>query len=461
MMPTSAPESADAVVVGAGIAGLVAARRLAERGRDVVVLEARDRVGGRTLNLELDDGRVVEQGGQWVGPGQDRVLALLDELGLETFPTFADGENVLELGGRTSRYRGTIPKVSPVVLIDMELTRRKLAREQRGVSTEEPWASEGARELDSITFAEWLHRNARTRRVRDLMGVAAAVVWGVDPSEISMLWALFYMRAAGGLDALLDTRGGAQQDRIHGGSQAISNRLAEDLGGAVRMGAAVRSIADDGAAVVVGAEGSGPDIRVEASRCVVALPPSLTASIEFTPGLSPGRAQLAQRMPMGSVVKVTAVYDSPFWRQEGLSGEAVSGAGPIAATFDNTPPDDGAPGVLLGFIGGGEASRHLGLGISERRRRALQALGRAFGDRAEHPLVYREQAWGEEPFSLGGPVASPTPGTLSAFGPALREPLGRVHWAGSETATKWCGYMDGAVRSGERVARELIEVEGW
>lgn len=438
-------------VVGGGLAGLVAGTDLAASGIDVVVLEGRDRVGGRTLNLTLDDGEVIEIGGQWVGPTQDRVLALIERLGLETFPTYCDGSNVLELGGRLSRYEGTIPRVSPLVLMEMQRIRRRLDRLQREVPLEDPWSAPRARELDAITFGEWLSRNSRSKRVLDLFRAASAVVWGTSPSEFSLLWALFYMRSAGGLDPLLDTRGGAQQDRVVGGSVEISNRLGAGLGDRLMLGTRVQRIVQDERGVSLDAA----SVSVRASRALVALPPPLCRSIDFGGSLGTAREQLCARMPMGAVIKASAVYEAPFWRSDGLSGEAVSDLGPFCTTFDNSPWGSDK-GVLLSFIGGPEAGHHASLGVSQRRARTLDGLSRIYGESARHPLAYHEQVWAEEDLSEGGPVCSPSPGTLTSYGPALREPVGRIHWAGSESSTVWAGYMDGAVRSGERAAGEIV-----
>ena len=437
-------------VVGGGLAGLVAASDLASAGIDVVVLEGRDRVGGRTLNLEIGDGEVVEIGGQWVGPTQDRILALIDRLGLETFPTFCEGSNVLELSGRISKYRGTIPRVSPLVLIELERVRRRLERLQEQVPLESPWDAPRASEWDTVPFSEWMARNTRSSKVINLFRAASQVVWGSDPSEFSLLWALFYMRSGGGLDALLDTRGGAQQDRVVGGSQAISNRLGEELEEELILDARVTRIAQDELGVTLDAH----SVSVRARRALVALAPPLCRSIDFADSLDPAREQLCARMPMGALIKATAVYEEPFWRGDGLSGEAVSDQGPFCTTFDNSPWGS-EKGALLAFIGGPEAARHATMGVSQRRSRTLEGLVRLYGERARHPLAYHEQVWAEESMSEGGPVCSPTPGTLSSYGEALREPSGRIHWAGSESSTVWAGYMDGAVRSGERAAAEI------
>ena len=443
-------------MIGAGLAGLVAARQLEAAGRSALVLEARDRVGGRTLNMPLGDGKVSEIGGQWVGPTQDRVLALADELGVETFPTHHQGRNVLELGGRRKRYRGTIPRLAPHVLLDIDRARRRLDRLAATVPTDAPWTAPRADELDATTIAGWLDRNVRTRRARRLFEIAGGTVWGMKPAQMSMLWALHCVNSCGGFDAMVDVEGGAQQDRLVGGSQLLSVRMAEALGDSVVLEAPVGSVEQDGSGVAAAADG----LIARARRAVIAIPPALTTRIRFVPSLSSRRDQLAQWMASGALTKCTAVYDEPFWREEGLSGAAISDVGPVESTFDNSPPD-GSPGVMLGFIGGPAATEHARMPESERRRVVLETFARLFGGRARGASAYFEQAWADEEWSGGGPVCSPAPGALTAFGEELRRPSGRVHWAGAETATVWCGYMDGAVRSGERAAGEVLDAEGW
>jgi monoamine oxidase len=440
----------DVVVVGAGLAGLVAARQLERAGASVVVLEARDRVGGRLLSEPIGDGEQVEVGGQWVGPTQDRVLALARELGLETFPTHAEGANVLELSGRLRRYSGTIPRVSPLVLADIALARLRVDRLARRVDTEAPWQTPRAEELDAQTFATWLRRGMRTRTARRLMTIAGRTVWGAEPGEMSLLHVLFYVRSGHGFDTLMDVEGGAQQDRIVGGSQLLATAIAERLAGAVELGTPVGRIAErDGA---VDAEAGA--LTARAKRAIVAIPPSLRAGIEFEPGLGPAQRQLSERIVPGWLTKCTAIYSEPFWRADGLSGEGLSDRGPATLTFDNSPPE-GSPGVLIGFVGGADARRFATLGESQRRREVLEGFARLFGPRALEAERFIELDWARERWSGGGPTSNMPPGGWTGVGPALREPSGRVHWAGTETAGEWSGYMDGAVRSGERAAAEV------
>jgi monoamine oxidase len=447
---------ADVIVVGAGLAGLVAARQLVAAGRSVGVVEARDRVGGRTMNASIGAGKVTEMGGQWVGPTQDRLLALASELGIETFPSYHEGRNLLELGSKLRRYKGTIPRLAPHVLFDVQRALRKLRRAAGRVSADAPWSAPKAEQLDSQTLASWVRKAARTKKARRLLEVATGTVMGAGTAELSALWMLSYVSSAGSFDALIDVEGGAQQDRFVGGSQLISQRLAEELGDAVALSAPVRRISQDGGGLDVEADG----LSARAHRVIVAVPPPLAGRIAFAPSLGGRRDQLTQRMAHGALTKCAAVYPEPFWREQGLSGQAVSDRGPVTTTFDNSPPD-GSPGVLLGFIAGAEAIRHARRSEADRRRAVLECFERLFGEQAAKPGIYLETAWAEEEWSRGGPVCSFTPGSLVPYGEALRQPAGRIHWAGAETATVWCGYMEGAIRSGERAAEEVLDAEGW
>lgn len=443
---------ADVAVVGAGLAGLTAARELHAAGVSTVVIEARDRVGGRTLNEPIGDGKVVEVGGQWIGPTQHRLAALARELGVETFPTWSEGENLIEWNGGLKRYRGTIPRLGPHVLADIGQAQWKLDRMARRVPVEAPWEAPRAARWDSETFAGWMRRNVATSAARELLRLAIEAVWAVEPEDLSLLHVLFYIRSAGNFDALLDTEGGAQQDRFVGGSQLVSLRLAETLAAdTIVLGAPVRRIAHRDGGVTL----EGETARVRAKRAILAMPPVLTARIVYEPALPGYRDGMTQRMPQGAVIKCMAVYDEPFWRAEGLSGQGLSDTGPAKLTYDNSPPD-GSPGVLLGFLEGKQA-RELGrLSADERRDAVVGGFARLFGPRAAKPERFVERSWADEEWTRGCYGCSFTTGGWTAYGPALREPIGPLHWAGAETATTWNGYMDGALQSGERAAREAL-----
>jgi monoamine oxidase len=443
----------DVVVVGAGLAGLVTARDVAAGGLDVLVLEARDRVGGRLLNAPLPgaDGEVVEAGGQWVGPGQDRIASLITELGLATFPTYDTGDKLAELRGSRARYGGRVPRLNPAVIADIGQSQVRLDRAARRVPLDAPWTAPGAARLDGQTFATWLNRRAATASGRAFSRLVTEAVWAAEPEDMSALWALFYVHSGGGVDSLINTTGGAQQDRVVGGSQRIALELAAALGSRVVTGAAVTEISWDASGVLARAGGT----QVRARRAVLAVPPPLAARVRFDPGLPAERDQLTQRMPMGWTIKVNVVYDEPFWRADGLAGQANSDVRPLGTVFDNTPPA-GRPGVLVGFFEGAHAQAAAGLGEKERRDLAVADLVAYFGPKAANPAAYLELDWAAEEYSRGCYGAFASPGTLTRYGRSLRPPIGPLHWAGTETAMRWAGYMDGAAESGQRAAREVI-----
>ena len=445
---------AEVVVVGAGLAGLRCADRLHAAGVDVAVLEARDRVGGRTLNLPLGpdaDGveQVVEGGGAWLGVGQDRLAALAEELGVATFPTYATGASVVDVGGTVARYRGTVPRVRLRALVDLQVRLGRVSQHVRRVDPERPWDAPGAERLDGRTLAS-VAGPTRSGDAAALFTAATRSIWGADPVDVGLLPAAAYAAAAGGLDVLLEAEGGAQDRRFVGGSQLLSLRLAERLPGRVRLRAPVRAVAWGADGVVVHADG----VRVRARRLVAALSPPLAARIVWDPPLPPDRVHLSERAPHGALTKALAVYDEPFWRADGLSGQGVSDVGPAGATFDVSPPS-GSPGVLLGFVGGRAALRWSATPTPEREAAFVAVLARMFGPRAARPRQVLSQDWSDEEWSAGCPTSLPAPGALTAVGPALRAPVGPVVWAGAETATRWTGYMDGAVRSGEDAAAVL------
>jgi monoamine oxidase len=462
---------ADVAIVGAGLAGLVAARRLVAAGKRPLVLEARERVGGRLLNEEIGDGKVVEVGGQWIGPTQERLAALAAELGVRTFPTHDEGRHLFEMNGKIASYTGALTDarvglvrelsraISPLALADFEQARGRLDRMAREVPLEEPWMAPKAVDWDGQTFATWVGRNARTEGARQLFELATEAVWAAEPADVSLLHVLFYTHSGGGFNTLVGTGGGAQQDRFHGGSQRIALLMADELGPErLRLGAPVRRLEHGEGGVVVHADGPGGEhggLAVRARRAIVAIPPTLAGRVAYDPPLPARRDQLTQRMPQGTVIKTMAIYETPFWREEGLSGQAGSDAGPARVVFDNSPPD-GSPGVLLGFLEGRLARQWGARDAGERREAILAGHARLFGEQAARPERFIERVWAEEEWTRGCYGCLMMTGGWTEYGRALRTPIGPIHWAGAETATVWNGYMDGAVQSGERAAAEAL-----
>lgn len=436
------------VVIGAGLSGLTAARRLVEAGRQVTVVEARGRVGGRTLSQDLAGAR-FDLGGQWIGPGQRRLAALARELGVATFPTWHQGRKVLDLQGQISTYQGDIPSISPLHLLVLQAGLMRLERLSAHLESLEP---EGARRLEGQTLAQLRRRLIPPRRVRGLFDVAARVIFGAEPEELSALYALSYLKAGGGLLNLAEIKGGAQQDRFVEGAQSLSLGLARRLEGRLMLEAPVRRLSQSADQVEVYTDRG----VLHARRVILAIPPPLVARVHCDAPLSRGRRELSQRMFMGQTLKCMAVYRDAFWRQAGFSGEVVCTGGPVDVVFDNTSHDGAAP-ALLGFMVGRHGRAQAALSPEARRQGFLQALARYFGPQALEPVAYVEQDWAAEPWSLGCPVGNLAAGAFLESAPALRAVEGRLHFAGTESATEYTGYMEGALQAGERAAQEVLE----
>jgi monoamine oxidase len=328
----------------------------------------------------------------------------------------------------------------------------RLERMARSVPADAPWDASKALRWDAQTFASWIRRNTRTRFARALLTLWAESVLAVDPGDLSLLHVLAHANAHRGLIELCSTTGGAQERRFVGGSQRVSLALADQLGDALRLEQPVRRVEHGGDRVRVHTDRN----VFEADRVVVAMSPAMAARLDYSPAMPAVRDQITQRMPMASIVKCIAVYDEPFWRKDGLSGQGLSDRGPVKFVFDNSPPD-GTPGVLLGFVAGAGARHFSTLPEAERRKAALECFGRWFGPRAAEPVEYIEKIWAADEWSRGGYAGYMPPRVWTTIGPALTEPVGRVHWAGSETSSTCMGSMDGAVRAGERVAVEVEE----
>ncbi len=446
---------ADVAVVGAGLAGLAAARTLAGAGVDVVVLEARNRVGGRTYTKPASTGTPLDLGAQWIGPTQHRLVALAESVGVSTFRMYDSGNNLQFQDGQRTIYSGAIPIDDPLVAMETVETMLQLNLMANEVPLDAPWEAAKAEEWDTHTVATWMENNIPSPEVRKLLALAIQSVFSAEPRDISLLHVLFYIHSAGSLKQLISVTGGAQESRFHGGAQQISVKVADTLGERVILNAPVHTISQDDAGVRVESDA----LTVKAQRTIVAIPPTLAGRIRYRPILPALRDQLTQRMPMGTIIKVHCLYETPFWREEGLSGQVTSDTGLVRISFDNSP-ESGTPGVLLAFIEGDEGRRWGRRSADERRIAVLQCLAGYFGEKAGRPSEYVEQNWAEEEYSRGCYGGYMPPGVWTNFGEALRTSIGRLHWAGTETATVWNGYMDGAVQSGERAAGEVLAALG-
>jgi len=433
------------VVVGAGLAGLTAASDLAAAGVGVTVLEARDRVGGRTHGIEVAPGSWVDAGAAYLGDRHTALNAMLTELGLKKTPTRMTGRSRFALGSGDGTQLGRFPPLNAVALGEMfDL----LADLTAVVRVDAPWLTPDAARLDSLTTAEWAEQHLHHPDARLFFPLFLGEMMAADPADVSVLHLAFYLRSGGGTRYLNAFEGGAQQDRVDGGAHQLCEALAARLGERVRLGEPVRAIHQDDDGPIVHSDRG----RLRCDAVVVAVPPLLADDIEHRPDVPVRRA--GERTARGCAVKVQLVYAEPLWRAHGLSGWSVNANGPLLSTVDDSPATGGA-GVLTGFVTGGEARRFSALSADEQRREAAAQAAGLF-PQLPPPIGIHVTDWLDADYSRGCYAALHGPGDWVRLGPHLTTPHRRVHWAGTETSTEFFGLMEGAIRSGHRVATEIL-----
>ncbi|APX95340.1 flavin monoamine oxidase family protein [Natronorubrum daqingense] len=452
MTNTRTTDRADVGVVGAGLAGLVAARELTAGGLDAVVLEARDRVGGRTASKSLSTGGTIDLGAEWIGSEHARVLELVDEFDLELCEQYRSGVDRVAVTGEVFEHEERFRALAPESTAELRDAFERVETLRRDVPLEAPQEAAEADRWDGTTLESWKREVLATDAARETFDAFVRAEFAVEPTQLSLLSFVSAVDAGGGLETVTDSGGVTQEYRLAGSTQQLSQGLAETLGDALRLSEPVRRI-----------DRRGDDVTLETSdgsyvvsNAVVAVPPPLIERIEHDPPLPARRRGLLQRMPMGAVIKCVAAYEEPFWREAGYSGSVLATDGVVSEIADATLPD-GDRGLLIAFVAGGNALEWSERPASERRERVLEECARYLGSRAVDPLEYVDEAWSTTRWSTGGYNAVMAPGTVTTCGGALREPVDGVHWAGSETALEGRGFMEGAIRSGERVANEILE----
>ncbi|KAL2206903.1 monoamine oxidase [Sarocladium strictum] len=437
-------------------AGLSAARVLKEHKKNILVLEARDRIGGRCWTKHYDDGSYEDYGGMFLGFQQENMHRLAAELKIPVYPVNLDGKCVLRFRGVTKAYNSKmLPPIPILALLDASLLIKRFERLSERINLEEPWKSRDAERIDNITLDEWLRSKAWTKTGLNIARLPFELILGFGLSQVSLLHAAWFCKSGTSLTVLSTIENGAQMEMTAGGGQAIADGINHNLGNIVRLSEPLLSVDQSNSYAVRVQTSKG---TYEASHIIMAVPPQAILGISFTPSLPAEKLKLGQNMPMGQYWKVLAKYSRPFWRQDGLRGEAINMDGFLSWVSDVSPMDS-CHGLLVGLFGGRKAITFLGMSEEERQETILQELVACFGNKAALPDRLSIHSMMYEEWLNGCPVAVPSPGTWTSLGPWLRKPCGRIHWAGTETSTRWSGYMEGAVISGIRAAKEVISVQ--
>ena len=445
-------DACDVVIIGAGPTGLSAARRLRRAGRSVIVLEARDRVGGRTWTDHID-GQMYELGGQWISPDQTALLDLVAELGKETYPRYRDGDSVyIAPDGTRTVYSGDLFPVGEKTQAEMERLIGILDDLAARIGPKAPWDAPDAAELDSISFHHWLRQQSDDELACDNIGLFIAGGMLTKPATaFSALQAVLMAASAGSFTHLVDDHFILDR-RVVGGMQSVSVQMADELGSdTVRLNQPVRRIDWSNEGVTV----STDELTVRAAEAIIAVPPNLYSRITYDPPLPRLQQIFHQHQSMGLVIKVHATYSTPFWREQGLSGTGFGAGRLVQEVYDNTNHGE-EQGTLVGFISDVRADAMWALDEDSRRQRILQSLAEFLGPQALEPEVFYLSDFGAEEWTRGAYATSYDLGGLHRWGRYQNEPVGPLRFASSDIAAEGYQHVDGAVRIGTATAESIL-----
>ncbi|XP_031553382.1 amine oxidase [flavin-containing] B-like isoform X2 [Actinia tenebrosa] len=441
------------VVVGGGISGLCSAKLLTEYGLDVLVLEARDRVGGRTQTIEDPAFKYIDLGGSYVGPDQHRILHVAEELGVETYPVQCKGKTIDHLYAKAHEHDGSFSTWNPLAIIDYLNVAYTLDKMCDTIPLEQPWEAPQAIEWDHMTAEEFFNKVCWTSYCKKRMVQNTHHAMAVELWEISLLHYLWYRKSGNGVLKHSSADDAEEEKQFVGGAQQISNKLKKRLGDKVIVNSPVLQVNQEKDHVIVTCKNRN---SYQSKYVISAIPQALLNKVSFVPPLSPLKNQLIQRFPMGSSIKTFAFYETAFWKSKGLNGVILSDFGPIHTSMDDTKPGANLP-VIMGIITGDQARYFCNKTQKERKQAVCEQHAKVFGCKeALNPVHYVDKDWLGDEYSGGCYVGIMPCGVMTKYGKALRCPIGRLHFAGTETATISAGYMDGAVRAGERAAREIL-----
>lgn len=442
----------DVLIIGAGFSGIAAGKKLHEAGKSFKILEARERIGGRVYTKRWEDGFYLDLGGQWIGPTQDRMYELCQEYGVSYFETYDTGKNILDLNQTTRSYSGLIPKMDIISLVNLDWLMKKLEKMAATLDPTNPWQHPKAKSYDSLSLEAFIEKNTKTKACKKVIRLACETVFASEMNEISLLHALFYIRSGTDLNTLVSIKNGAQQHRIQGGMGIIAERMAAPFWDLIHFNQAVQKIEHENSCITAYTQHGS----YQAKKVILAIPPPLAGKINFYPLLSSEKRQLMDKISMGQVGKCFMVYSKPFWRDNGFSGQVLADEfAPFQTLFDASPKD-GTLGIILGFTIAERCKKYFSQSKEDRKEAMQRQLIIYFGKEAGNPIRYEDFTMTDEEWSRGCYAGLYPTGAWTGSQDAYRKTEGNIHWAGTEAATRWFGYIEGAVLAGEKAATDII-----